>query len=340
MAVMAKTPERPLERGGAARRVGLRLLDQYGIVPVLFIAVFVLFSLASSRFLTVDNMSNIGQQASVLMIVTMGQALFLITRNFDLSVGANIALTSVVASMVMSSTSLAGNTTLAIILGVLAGVGVGVGVGLVNGLLIAGGLSSFIVTLGMTAVAAGIALILSGGSPIQGVPQDFIAPLAFHTILGIPTAVVCTVGLLIGFYVLLNRLVIGRYAFAIGGNQEAARVSGIPVRLTLVKVLVLGSVLTALGGLILTARVASGDPNLGGEYPLLSIAAAVLGGVSLAGGVGRLSGMVIAVVFLQVIQNGLDLLRVSSYVQQIIFGSLLVFALGFDHIRSWLRSKG
>jgi ribose/xylose/arabinose/galactoside ABC-type transport system permease subunit len=321
-------------------RGSLQLLDQYGIIPLLFVILFVFFALSSNRFATIENLSNLGRQATILMIATMGQSLYLITKNFDLSVGATVALTSVVMAIVMTWSGFHNNTTLAITCGILAAIGVGLAIGLVNGLAIALGLSSFMITLAVASIAYGLALIFSNGAPVTGVPASFTGVLGFDDWFGVPVPIVCTLALLAVFYVLLNRLVMGRYAFAIGGNREAARISGIPVRVTTIKLLMIGSVLAALAGIVLTARVGTGEANLGGDFPLLTIAAAVLGGVSLAGGVGRLSGMVIAVVFIQMISNGLDLIRVQSYVEQIVFGVLLIFAIGVDHLRAHLAARG
>jgi ribose/xylose/arabinose/galactoside ABC-type transport system permease subunit len=309
----------------AVREALRRTFVTLGLPPFLLAGVFAYFAIDQPRFVSYLNITNMGQQATYLMVITMGQMLVLLSRNYDLSVGSTVALVSVVTAKTM--TGVDGNTA-AIVLGVLAGMGVGIGVGLVNGLVVAiFRVSSFMVTFGMLQIAFGLALLLSSGTPIVGLPNDFVFTLGVDDWLSIPVSVWLTLGLLVLFYILLNWTRLGRNAYAIGGNENAARLSGVPVGRNLVYLFALCSFLTALSGIMLTARTSTGEANIGSQYPLQSIAACALGGISLFGGEGRLSGAVIGVCFIIVLSNGMDLVNISSYIQLIVLGSLLIVAL-------------
>jgi ribose/xylose/arabinose/galactoside ABC-type transport system permease subunit len=340
MSVSAQ-PARPAL--GVSVRTGLtRAFLAVGLVPILLVVLVVVFALMEPRFLTTLNVLNIGRQATYLMIATLGQMLYLLTRNYDLSTGSCVALTSVVTASVMTSSSLAGNTALAIALGCLAGIGVGMAVGIVNGIVVAKfKISSFIATLGMSSILIGVALLISSGMPIGGLPAPFVKTLGTGKILGIPVSLYITAAIVVLFYVLLTWTRLGRHAYAIGGNAKAAHVSGVPVTRDTIALLTIGSVLASIAGLLLTARLSSGEANIGADLPLMSIAAAALGGISLFGGEGRVTGAVIGAVFIVVLNNGMDLIRIESYVQLIVLGVLLIMALMVDRFRGRLqRSMG
>jgi ribose/xylose/arabinose/galactoside ABC-type transport system permease subunit len=309
----------------AVREVLRRLFVALGLPPILLAGVFTYFAIDQPRFVSYLNITNMAQQGTYLMVITMGQMLVLLSRNYDLSVGSTVALTSVVTAEVMSSVH---GETAAIILGVLAGMGIGIGVGLVNGLTVAiFRISSFMVTFGMLQIAFGAALVLSSGTPIVGLPDSYVFTLGVDDWLKVPVPVWLTLGMMVAFYFLLNWTRLGRNAYAIGGNENAARLSGIPVGRNIVYLFVVCSFLTALAGIMLTARTSTGEANIGSQYPLQSIAAAALGGVSLFGGEGRMSGAVIGVCFIVVLGNGMDLVNISSYIQLIVLGTLLIVAL-------------
>ena len=337
---------------GSIGQLGKRAFVTVGPFPIMLVILFIVFGALSDehRFWNGDNIFNIARQCTYLMIVTMGQMLYLLSRNYDLSTGSCVALTSIVTSLVMTWSGWGGNTAAAIAVGCLAGIGVGVGVGFVNGLVVSVfNVTSFMVTLGMSFMAFGAALMLSSGLPVTGLPSAFVSGLGtgrvYEPVDGFALSyvfssvpVVITVGLLIAFYVLLNWTRLGRHAYAIGGNANAARLSGIAIGRNTIYLFVLGSVLSAIAGIMLTARISSGEANIGSEFPLLSIAAAVLGGVSLFGGEGRLLGVVIGVVFIIVLQNGMQLLRLSSYLQLIVLGALLIVALIVDRLRARMQN--
>ncbi|MEA2228921.1 MAG: ribose transport system permease protein [Solirubrobacteraceae bacterium] len=332
------TTEPQLSGLGNARAFAMRAFLTVGLIPFLLVILIVVFASIEPRFLSSFNILNIGRQATYLMVATMGQMLYLLTRNYDLSNGATIALTSVVTALVMTWSGWGDSTAAAIAGGCLAGVGVGVAVGLVNGAVVSRfNISSFMVTLGMSSVAFGVALLLSSGVPISGLPAPYVQTLGTGRWLGIPVPLYITLVIGVLFYVLLNWTKLGRHAYAIGGNAKAARVSGVRVGRDMLLLLVIGSALAAIAGLMLTARLSSGEANIGSDFPLQSIAAAVLGGVSLFGGEGRLSGAVIGVLFIVVLNNGMDLIRVESYVQLVVLGALLIVALIVDRARIRLQ---
>ncbi len=311
-------------------RVGLltRMLTLVGILPILMILLVIVFGLLQPRFLAGQNLYTVGIQSVYLVIVAVAQMVVLLTGGFDLSVGSSIALTSIVtASVVASSSGDAGGITAAS----LAGIGTGTLIGAVNGTVIAlFSVSPFIVTLAMLSIASGAALILSGGVPVFNLPSGFAGTLAKGTVAGVPVPWIITALIILLVYVLLSWTRFGRYLYAVGGNPDAAHLSGVPVRRCLFLAYTLAGVLTGMAGVLLTARVGSGEPNLGATVPLESIAAAVLGGVSLRGGEGTLLGAVLGAVFLVFLRNGMDLVRISSYVQMVVTGVLLIVAIVAD----------
>ena len=322
----------PSKTAGLHRKALTRALD-YGLLPVLLVVMVVVFAVAEPRFLAVDNLANIGRQSVYLLLITMAQMIVLLCAELDLSVGATVALVSVVTALTMSE--LGGDGLTAMVVGVAAGWGVGLLVGVVNGVVVAYlKVPSFMVTLGTTSVATGSALLLSNGAPVTGIPMGFSDTWGTGSWLGLPVPLVVAVVAALAVYVFLYRTTLGRNLFAIGGNKEAAKVAGIRVQGVLVTAFVMCSGLTALSGILLTARVASGEATLGTSFVLLSIAAAVLGGTSLFGGEGRLGLVILGVIFIGVLSNGMNLLRVSSYVQQLIIGIVLISAVALDRVRA------
>jgi ribose transport system permease protein len=309
-----------------------------GVLPFLLLILVILFSLAGGgRFMSLSNLINMGRQSTYLAIVTAGQMLTIVCAGFDLSVGSSVALTSVVTSLVLVYFS---DPATAIVAGVLAGVGMATLIGLANGLTIAFfRVSPFVVTLGMMSVAQGLALLLSGGVPIFNLPPGLNKALGIGTVGGLPIPIMVAVFIVFCIYVLLNRTRIGRYFYAIGGNQEAARLSGISVTKYTFLAYILCGTLTGITGVMLTARIASGEPNLGAALPLESIAAAVIGGVSLRGGEGGVIGAIFGAVLIVLIRNGMDMMNISSYLQMVVMGLLLIFAVVMDHFRLALKGR-
>ncbi|MCW5626566.1 MAG: ABC transporter permease [Burkholderiales bacterium] len=313
------------------------------MLPILLIAALVIFSFMSDQFLTAQNLMNLLRQSVYLILVSMGQMLALVTGGFDLSVGTTLAITSVVSGSVMSH--LFGGSPdavwTAITLGVVAGVLAGTVVGLVNGIGVAYvGVSPFIMTLGVQSVGFGVALLLTGGVPVSGLPAEFSDTFGFGRVLGIPVPVLITGLAVAAFYVLMGRTARGNYLLAVGGNAKAAALSGVNVRTTLLLAYVLCALVTAVSGILLTARVESGEANIGGTMALESIAACVIGGVSLRGGIGKVGNVVLGAIFIVLVQNGMNLSEVGSYMQMVVLGTLLIVAVISDQIRHRIVSGG
>ena len=312
------------------------LFVRLGVLPFLLVIAIIIFTMMSGNFLTVDNFTNVVRQSVYLMIVALGQMLVLLTGGFDLSVGTILALTSVVGASAMAAVYAASPDAvpLAIGLGALAGIAAGVGLGICNGIGVAVfGVSPFIMTLGMSSVGFGIALFLTGGVPVYGMPVEFGEVFGFGKLLRIPVPVIFAGLLVVITYLFVNRTRQGRYLYAVGGNIKAARLSGIGTRTTLFVTYLLCALLTAIAGMLLTARLDTGEGNIGASMPLESIAACVIAGVSLRGGVGRVENVVLGALFIVLVQNGMNLARIESYLQVVVLGALLILAVIADQIR-------
>jgi ribose transport system permease protein len=288
---------------------------------VLCVAMFV----ATPDFLTPNNLLNVGIQASVVAILAFGQTFVIVTAGIDLSVGSVAALSAMVAAFTGQSWGMP--PLVALLFGLLTGLAAG----MVSGAATAyGKLPPFIATLAMLSVARGLTLVVSNGIPI---PTPSVVTWLGGSIGPIPMPVVVLLVMgAIGWFI-LNRLSIGRAMYAVGGNLEAARLSGIPVKRVLVTVYALSGIFAAVAGLVLSGRLASAQPQAATGYELDAIAAVVIGGASLAGGVGRISGTLIGALVLAVIRNGLNLLNVSAFWQQVIIGLVIAVAVGIDVLR-------
>ncbi len=314
-------------------RSSLRVINRATLLllPVLVVGLCVVFAVMEPRFLDVTNLTNVARQSVFLLLIALGQMIVLINAQLDLSVGATLAFTSVI---VASVTSAIGEGWFAVFAALAVAVLVGVLVGLFNGFIVAfWKVPSFMTTLGTTSVLTGVALLITKGAPITGVPFSLIDSLGVGSVLGVPIPVVIGIALLLFVMLLMNRVPAGRNMYAVGGNPQAARVSGISVKGTLILAFIICSVFAALAGLLLTARIGSGEASLGASYVMLSIAAAVLGGTSLFGGEGVVWRVLLGVLFLGVLSNGINLLHVSSYVQEIVIGAVLILAVGLERLR-------
>ncbi|AWB07984.1 ABC transporter permease (plasmid) [Azospirillum humicireducens] len=318
------------------RAAGRALFIRLGVLPFFLTAALIVFTLASDRFLTADNLVNVMRQSVYLVLISLGQMTVLITGGFDLAVGATVALTSVVAALVMAALGpmFPDAPALVIALGALAGFGVAALVGLANGTGVAlFGVSPFIMTLGVSSVAAGGSLFLTGGVPVSGLPTEFADLFGFGRWLGIPVPVLVAAVAIAIAWVVMTRTRTGAHLYAVGGNIKAAKLSAIHTGRTLIVAYVLCALIAALTGLLLTARVESGEANLGGTLALESIAACVIAGVSLRGGIGRVETVVLGALFIVLVQNGMNLAQIGSYLQMVLLGGLLILAVIFDQIR-------
>jgi ribose transport system permease protein len=321
---VAKTadPERPPNRFGSGRDLLQRL------APFLFlIVVSVFLSIASDYFLTTRNILTILLQISVVGILAVGQTIVMITAGIDLSVGGVLGLSGVVTTLLIASFGVP------ISLAIGAGILVGLVCGIVNGLLVTRvNMPPFIATLGTMSVTRGLALVLTGGVAIYDLPEAF-GWLGNGTILGIPVPVLVLVAVTIAMSVLLRKKPLGRYAYAIGSNVEAARMSGVAVSRQLVKVYAISGGLAGLAGVILASRIVTGQPTAGLTYELDAIAACVIGGTSLFGGIGTAVGSLTGAALMGLIRNGSNLLNVSAFWQQIVIGVIIWIAVAWDQYR-------
>jgi ribose transport system permease protein len=281
------------------------------------------------HFLTVSNLLNVAEQAAIIAIVAVGMTFVIITGGIDLSVGSVLAFAGVVMASVLHA-----DVPLPLALG--AALGTGLFCGLVNGLLITvGRLPPFIATLGMMSVARGTALMFTEGRPVSGFSGGFRS-LATGEVLRVPAPVLIMVAVYLVAHFVLTRTKLGRYTYAIGGNEEAALLSGVNVRAYKASVYGLSGMLSGLAAVLLTARLNSAQPIAGMMYELDAIAATVIGGTSLLGGEGTVLGTLIGALIMAVLRNGLNLLGVSSFIQQIVIGSVIIVAVLID---MWLKRR-
>ncbi|AOW15263.1 ABC transporter permease [Hydrogenophaga crassostreae] len=332
-------PNAPARLLGVLRDVFVRL----GVLPFMLAGAFVVFSLMSDQFLTVQNLVNLLRQSVYLILVSLGQMLALVTGGFDLSVGTVMALTSVVSALAMQhlGAALPDAAWLVIIGGCVCGMLAGLSVGLVNGVGVAiFGVSPFIVTLGVQSIGFGAALYLTGGVPVSGLPPEFSDLFGYGNLLGVPVPILVTAVCAIGMALLMSRTPIGTHLLAVGGNAKASALSGINTRRVLLLAYLLCAGFAAISGLLLTARVETGEANLGGSVALESIAACVIAGVSLRGGMGRVPNVVMGAIFIGLVQNGMNLASVGSYLQMVVLGVLLIVAVVADQLRHRLVVPG
>jgi ribose transport system permease protein len=295
---------------------------RYGTVVGLLFLSAVLWAL-TPHFLTVSNLLNIAQQTSINAIVAAGMTFVIISGGIDLSVGSIVALSGVALGTLLQ----AGQPG---IVAVIAAVAVGIASGLVNGLLVSfGRLPPFIATLGMMSVARGSALVLTEGRPISGFSEGF-RWVATGSLGAIPAPVIITLLVYAIAHVVITRTTFGRYVYAIGGNEEATRLSGVAVRFHKTAIYAVSGLMSAVAAVVLTARLNSAQPIAGMMYELDAIAATVIGGTSLMGGEGSLFGTLVGALIMGVLRNGLNLLGVSSFLQQIVIGGVIVGAVLVD----------
>ncbi|MEV6839722.1 substrate-binding domain-containing protein [Streptomyces sp. NPDC051133] len=312
--------------GASGARGGLRrLLLDNGALTALIVLLIALSAL-SGDFLTTDNLLNIGVQAAVTAILVFGVTFVIVSAGIDLSVGSVAALSATV--LAWSATSHGVPVFLALVLAVATGIAAG----LVNGFLIAyGKLPPFIATLAMLSVARGLSLVISGGVPIPF--PDSVSHLGdtLGDWLPVPVLVMVVMGLIAAL--VLGRTYIGRSMYAIGGNEEAARLSGLRVKKQKLAIYALSGVFAAVAGVVLASRLSSAQPQAADGYELDAIAAVVIGGASLAGGTGKASGTLIGALILAVLRNGLNLLNVSAFWQQVVIGVVIALAVLLDTVR-------
>jgi len=308
----------------------IKYAEKYGIFIALAIIVVIL-SLLSKSFLTIGNILTVLRQSSIIGLIAIGMTFVIITGGIDLSVGAIVSIVAVTAC------SFAHPDTYPLFVPVLIGLGVGLACGLVNGLIIAyGNIAPFIVTLGMLSSARGAAFVISKGKPVIDL-DEYYNLIGGGQILSIPIPIyILFIVTAIGIFVLTSTK-FGRHVYAVGGNEQAARLSGVKINTIKVAVYSISGLLAGLSGIVLSSRVMTGNAVDGQGYELDAIAAAVIGGTSLAGGVGGIAGTIVGVLIIGVISNGLDLLFISYHYQQIIKGLIILTAVILDRINASKR---
>lgn len=303
-----------------------QFLKNNGILLVFFLICIVL-SFLSPVFFSVNNIMNIFRQTSIYGILAVGMTFVILTGGIDLSVGSILALSGIVCAGMMK------NNDTGIFLSALAAIAIGGGLGLVNGLIITiGKITPFVVTLGMMTIARGLTLIYSNGYPISGFSSAF-RQLGGGYALGIPIPVIIFLATVALAWFLLNHTRLGRYTYAIGGNEETVKLSGINVGFYKTMAYVLVGIAAGISALILTSRLNSAEAIAGQGYELDVIAAVVVGGTSLSGGRGSIIGTLIGALLIGVINNGMNLLGISPYFQLVVKGIIIIGAVILDRLR-------
>ena len=306
------------------------VLARFGLVFALF-ALVVALSLLSDRFLSVPNLLNVLRQISINALIAVVMTTVILGRGIDLSVGSLLAYVGVVTATLAVS-------GLPAWLAILAGLAIGASLGAISGLFVAyAGIAPFIVTLAGLTIFRGMALAFTDGRPVTGLPPLF-AEIGYGTFLGLPMPVWILLAFLIVTHLLLRHTALGRAIYAIGGNEEAARLAGIPVRRVTAFTYAFSGFAAALAAVVLTGRLNSAQPTAGVMFELDAIAAVVVGGTSLFGGRGGVFGTLVGALIIGVINNGMNLLNVPSFYQQIVKGGVILAALLIDRILTARRS--
>jgi ribose/xylose/arabinose/galactoside ABC-type transport system permease subunit len=300
-------------------------LGRYGIV-LAFLVLCLILSFLSPYFLTTKNLLNVLLQASINLVVSVGMTFVITSGGIDLSVGSIVAVAGMVmADLVARKWGLIAAVPAALLVGTLCG--------MLNGVLITRlRLPPFIVTLGTMSMLRGVALIYNDGKPLYGLQQKVLKVIS-GDVASIPIPVIIALAVALLAHFVLRHTVVGEYTTAIGGNEETARLSGIDVRRYKVIIYSISGLMCGLAGVILTARLSAAEPIAGVMYELDAIAATVMGGTSLTGGEGTVFGTIIGALLMGVLRNGLNLLNIQSYYQQLVIGAVIVLAVAIDKLR-------
>lgn len=323
---IAEAPEKPV-------KVKRRLPSFAGpLVALIVLSVFLAFM--SDTFLTLSNIFNIGQQVAILAVIAIGGTAVIILGGIDLSVGSVLALAGATVGVLHVNLGL--NIWLATGIAML----VGLLCGLVNGTLVVyGKLPPFIATLAMMSIARGLSLVVMEGRPISGYPSAFRNLTTYYIGGWLPTSVIIAVVLILLAAAFFRWLPAGRSLFAIGAGYEVARLSGVPVRRLTLAVYAVAGMLAAVGGIMMASRLDSANSQAGLAIELDVIAAVVIGGASLAGGYGSIAGTAVGVLIIGVLRNGLNLLNVSSFWQQVVIGAVIALAVLIENWRQRREAK-
>ncbi|HEX4748107.1 MAG TPA: ABC transporter permease [Bryobacteraceae bacterium] len=290
------------------------------------IALFIALTIATPHFMSVINLSSVARQTAVINIMALGMTLVIITGGIDLSVGSILGISGLFGCMAIQS-------GWPIPVAIFAGIVTGLMCGLLNGLMITQlRINPFIVTLGTLEAYRGLALVISKGLPVHGLPDPF-SFLGDGNLLGVPFSLWILALCAVMMHLLLENTKLGRYAFAIGSNSNAAYYAGVPIKFHVTAVYAIAGLLTGLAGMIEASRLMTGQPTAGQGYELQAIAAVVIGGGSLQGGEGSVVGTLIGAFIMGLLSNGSDLLGINPYWQQVVIGAVIIIAVGLDEVR-------
>jgi len=333
MELIEVSSQREVVPDGSLGRLRLRSLpvdlDKL-VVPALFVVVVILFYLIDPRYLSATNLLNIMSQVSIMMVVTVAASLVIFSGGFDLSAGAVVALTGVVGALVVEQTG-------SVPTGLACGLAIGLATGAANGFAVGYlGVSPLIVTLGALNIGRGLGLVIGGGTAIYSFPSWY-TDFGTSRVLGIPSLFVVASLVFAVFSVVLRSTPLGFSLYAVGGNSNAARLSGINDRAIRMAAFTLAGGINAIAGLMLCARTGGGEPTAGFLYELEAIAAVVLGGAALAGGEGRLWRSMMGILLLAALGNGLNIAGVHPHWKGVAIGAILVFAASLDALKSRAR---
>ncbi len=302
--------------------------ERAGLVVAILILSAV-FGYLNPNFFSYTNATNVMRQTAVLAIAAVGQTLVILAGGIDLSQGSMLGLISVLGASLILAVGIPGGLLLTLIVAAL--------IGFFQGFLVArAAIPAFIVTLGGLSFLRGAAFVYSNGMPVTGLPNEFLL-LGSGSYFGIPVPAIIAVIIYLIFHFLLTRTRTGRYLYAIGGNEDAALLSGIKVARYKIFAFCISGLLAGLAGIILTSRVVSGQPTLGEAFELEAIAAVIIGGTSFKGGEGTLLGTFLGVILMAVIGNGLNLIRISSFIQMVVLGMIIVLAVYIDLVQKKKR---
>ncbi len=319
--------------GSERRRL---LIQEYGIF-LAFLILVVILSISNEFFLTAGNISNVLLQTSINGVLAIGMTFVILTRGIDLSVGSVVALAGIVSASFATTSATAGiiGAPYPVVVDLAVGLLVGIACGAVSGVIVSRfSVPAFVTTLGMLSAARGLTLIYGGGRPVAALTPAF-RWIGTGDVFNIPAPVIILAVVFAVSWWILNRTRFGRYIYAVGGNPHAAKTSGIDTTRIRFTVYVISGGLAGLAGMLLSARTGSGLPQAGVAYELDAIAAVVIGGTSLSGGVGRVTGTLIGALIIGVMNNGLDLMGIQSYYQQVLKGALIVGAVMLDQKRNF-----
>ncbi|MCX6138860.1 MAG: ribose ABC transporter permease [Ignavibacteriales bacterium] len=311
------------------RTIITKLFSDYGIAMVLLLEI-IIFSQLSPFFFTADNILNVSLQTSIIAIIAVGMTFVILTGGIDLSVGAIVAFGGIIATSVLKmDLPFAYGFPLACA----AGLAVGTLSGAIAGICVTRfNITPFIVTMALMTIWRGASYIVTDGRPIWGLPEAF-GYVGGGRLAGIPVPTIIMIVIFVCAFIVLRNMRFGRHVYALGGNKEAAWLAGINTDRTLIKVYLLSGILSALAGILLASRMNSGQPNAGMMYELDVIAAVVVGGTSLQGGRGSVVGTFVGAMLIGVLKNGLNLMNVNSYVQQVVVGVVILSAVMLDQAR-------